>query len=78
MKELDLVIKKKGFIYTQVFKNELGYIYKQELNGSEIAFEVFYRKENTQFNCVSYPGDNAFGLWAWTVKNFDRALTYLK
>jgi len=78
MKELNLLIKKKGFIYTQAFKNEKGYIYKQQLNGIELGFEVFYRTENTKFNCISFPGDNAFGVWAWSVKTFDRALTFLK
>lgn len=78
MKELDLVINKRGFEYKQVLKNDIGYIYAQHFKNEIIAYEVFYRKENTQFNCISFPGDNSFGVWAWSCKSFDRALNYLK
>jgi hypothetical protein len=77
MKELELVIKKRGFVYKQVFKNDTGYIYEQIFNGNVIAYESFLRKENKMFNCISYPGDNAFGLWAWTCKTFERAKSYI-
>lgn len=77
MKDLDLVINKKGFTYKQVFKNETGYIYSQHLGDRLLGFEVFYRKENTQFDCVSFPGDESFGIWAWSVRTFDKAMIYL-
>lgn len=78
MKELDQVIKKRGFVYTQLFADTSGYIYRQDLNGVTVGFEVFKRKENTQFNCVSFPGDNAFGIWAFTTFTFERANEILK
>jgi hypothetical protein len=77
MKELDLVINKKGFVYTQVFKNDSGYVYEQKLNGRVIAFESFFRRENTMHGCISFPGDNAFGIWAWSCSTIERAISKL-
>lgn len=55
----------RGFVFTQIKKSEHAYIYKVETEVSE-HYETFFRKENTQFNCISYPSDKAFGTWAWT------------
>lgn len=63
----------KGFIFTQLKKSEYAYLYRVNLENSH-HFEVFKRKVNTQYNCVSYPSDKAFGIWAWTYKNIDKAL----
>ena len=73
MKELDKEIKKRGFVYIQEFAGTSGYVYRQVLNGVTVGFEAFLRKENKQFNCISFPGDCAFGIWAWTTKTLDRA-----
>lgn len=63
----------KGFIFTQIKKSEFAYIY--EVNtGSNIHYEVFKRKENSHFNCVSYPSNKAFGLWAYTYPTLEKAL----
>lgn len=63
----------KGFIFTQKNKSKAGYVY--EVNtGSTIHYEVFKRKENKQFNCISYPSDKAFGFWAWCCSDYERAL----
>jgi hypothetical protein len=77
MKELELVIKKKAFTYKQVYKSDVGYVYEQFLDDKSIGFETFFRKENTQFNCISFPGDEAFGTWAWSVKSIERAIDKL-
>lgn len=77
MKELDKIIKRRGFVYIQEFAGTSGYVYRQEFQNQVVGFEAFLRKENTQFNCVSFPGDNAFGIWAWTTKSLDRALSKL-
>lgn len=55
----------KGFIFTQIKKSKYAYVYKVS-NGAIIHYEVFFRKENNQFNCVSYPSSKAFGSWAWS------------
>jgi hypothetical protein len=74
MKQLEIIIKKNGFIYTQVFKNENGYVYSQEGYGKILAYEAFYHKENNHFNTVSFPGNEAFGVWAWSCHNLDSAI----
>jgi len=57
----------KGFTFTQIKKSEYGYIY--EVNTKDnIHYEVFYHKENTLYECVSYPSNKAFGVWAWTCR----------
>lgn len=56
----------KGFIFTQIKKSEYAYVYKVD-NGASVNYEVFFRKENTQFNCISYPSSKAFGIWAWSM-----------
>lgn len=63
----------RGFEFTQLRKNEKGYIYEVK-NDTKTHYEVFQRKENTQYGCVSYPGSKAFGLWAWTITNLESAI----
>lgn len=76
MKELDIKFtgrgEVRGAIFTQIAANEKGFIY-EVLNGDRHYYEVFKRKENTQFNCISYPSSKAFGNWAWTCASLDRA-----
>jgi len=72
MKELELEFTGKGqvrgFKFTQLKKNKKAYLYRVD-TGHLIMYEVFHRKENTRFNCISYPSNKAFGIWAWTYKN---------
>ena len=76
MKELQLKFigrgQVKGFIFTQLNKSEKAYIYKVD-TGSSTHYEVFKRKVNKQFNCISYPSDKAFGYWAWSCSTLRRA-----
>ena len=67
----------KGFEFTQLKKTDYGYIYAVD-KGESVHFEVFKHKENTQFNNVSYPKTRAFGVWAWTVGDFDKACEILE
>jgi hypothetical protein len=73
IKELSKHIKKNGFDYTQIEATDKGYIYSQSYEGEIIAYEVFERRINTYFECVSFPGNEAFGAWAWTYKNLETA-----
>tara|TARA_R110002049_G_scaffold286773_1_gene468592 strand:- start:264 stop:542 length:279 start_codon:yes stop_codon:yes gene_type:complete len=66
----------KGFKFTQVKKTKYGYIYKVDTKHT-IMYEVFKRKENNRFKCISYPTNKSFGIWAWTYKNLDSALDRL-
>lgn len=63
----------KGFRFTQINKSDLAYLYEVDCDGS-IHYEVFKHKENTQFNCVSYPKTNSFGVWAWTKGTLQEAV----
>lgn len=62
----------KGFIFTLQNKSEKAYIYKVD-TGSSSHYEVFKHKVNLQFNCISYPSDKAFGIWAWSCSTLERA-----
>lgn len=62
----------KEFIFNQIEKSEFGYIY--EVNtGTKKYYEVFKRKENDLYNCISYPNSKSFGIWAWTFGNLEKA-----
>ena len=66
----------KGFRFSQIRKTDKGFIYLVD-TGDTKYFEVFKRKENTMYDCISYPTDKAFRTWAWTVKYYDAALEKL-
>lgn len=63
-----------GFLFKQLAKSDKAYMYEVNDEG-RIQYEVFERRENTRFNCVSYPGTQAFGNWAWCYDSKDRALS---
>ena len=65
----------KGYLFQQLKITSYSYLYevKNDTTGV-IHYEVFKRIENERFNCVSYPTDKAFGLWAWNCNNLDRAI----
>lgn len=62
----------RGFVFTQLEKSAAGYIYAVN-TGDSIHFEVFKHKENNHFDCVSYPGDKSFGVWAWSYNTIEKA-----
>lgn len=67
----------KGFEFTQLKKTDYGYIYAVN-TGERVHFEVFKHKENTRYNCVSYPKTKAFGVWAWATDTFEHACEILE
>lgn len=69
----------KGYTFTRVMSNPRGYLYEvKDTTSGELHYEVFKRKENKQFNMVSYPGAKSFGKWAWSYKDFNLALVQYK
>jgi len=62
----------KGFKFTQIKKTKYGYIYLVE-DCKYSHYEVFKHKENKRFECVSYPSNKSFGIWAFTTKDINRA-----
>lgn len=75
-------IRKNGYDYYKITGIDgVGYIYEQKDNGKTVAFEVFEHRENKHFNCVSFPGNEAFGFWAWacrTLKEADKKLDTIR
>lgn len=65
----------RGWTFTQLEKCANSYIYERR-RGDLVYWEVFKRKINTQFNCVSYPSSKSFGKWAWCFGDKNKA--YLK
>lgn len=63
----------RGFKFSQIKKSEYAYLYKVD-TGDSILYEIFEHKENTHFNNVSYPSNKAFGLWAYTTSDYNRAI----
>lgn len=80
VKELEIVIIRGKKSYEQIRKSERAYIYKVTDTGTDhVYYEVFERRFNRRFKCISYPTDKAFGNWAWCVsrgKNHIAALDY--
>jgi hypothetical protein len=66
----------KGFVFTQLEKSTYGYVYKVN-TGDNIFYEVLCHKENKRYNCVSYPTNKAFGVWAWAYSNLEKAINKL-
>jgi len=67
----------KGFNFSQISKTNLGFLYEVDTNGS-IYYEVFQKRINRRFACVSYPTSRAFGIWAWTTTDIKRASNILE
>jgi hypothetical protein len=67
----------KGFKFTQLFASSAAFLYKV-CSGSSERYEVFLRKENTQFECISYPSSKAFGVWAWSFQTLEKAIERYK
>lgn len=86
VKELDEVIKgrgeMKGFTLTQLKRSYFAYLYEVlEEETCHKTYEVFRRRENAQFGCVSYPKSNGFGDSAYMGKTFrslDKAMAYFE
>lgn len=69
----------KGFKFIQKAKNDVAYLYEVHVTDVvECHYEVFEKRINTMFNCVSYPKANAFGVWAWCIFDYNRAVEKFK
>jgi hypothetical protein len=64
-----------GYMFRQLFESEKAFMYVLTYKETgNIHYEVFERRINQQFDCVSYPKSNSFGIWAWCIKDFNKAL----
>jgi len=67
----------KGYHFHQIHADDDGFIYQVTNHESDTNhYEVFKRKENTQFDCISYPSSKTFGIWAWTTQTLDEAFQF--
>ena len=89
LKELDDVIHGKGqtagFVYRKLKESAVGYFYEGISPEETKNWEVFYRKEQKESDFmlgdrevhmepkVMYPGNEAFGSWAWCFNDKARA-----
>lgn len=62
----------KGFRFTQIKQNQHAYIYQVD-DDHGIRYEVFQRKINKKWECVSYPKSKSFGIWAWSCMSLEKA-----
>lgn len=75
--------------FIQLEETENAYLYKREI-GSYVDYEVFLKKAGKSVKTIDgkitvvdimkekYPRANAFGQWAWSFKNIDRAYQKLR
>lgn len=63
----------KGFKFKQLLSSENGYLYEVTIEQTK-HYEVFKHKVNNKFNCVSYPKSKSFGIWAWCITDYNKAL----
>ena len=67
----------RGFKFRQICVTNRGFLY--EVNtGHMMYYEVFKKKVNTQYDCVSYPRSKSFGIWAWTTTDIKQAFNILE
>ncbi len=64
----------KGYRFRQLHKSGKAYMYEKTCDEGDTSYEVFKRKTNRRFQSVSYPKSNSFGIWAWDIRNYERAL----
>lgn len=64
-----------GFTLIKQYEDDKYYIYKKTNTefGYAAGYELFERRINTQFDCETVPGGEAFGVWAWQYPTFDMA-----
>ncbi len=64
----------KGYEFRQLEASDKAFLY--EVTNPETGtkhYEVFTKKVNTRFNCVSYPKSNAYGVWVWCIRDEEKA-----
>lgn len=66
----------RGFTFRRVLFNGYAYVYKVSGGSNRVYYEVFERKINPLYGVVRYPKSKAFGVWAKTTYDWDKALAY--
>lgn len=63
----------RGMVFKCIIANPQAFIYKVDNQGSEY-YEVFLHKIDARFGQVRYPRSKAFGVWAWSFTDLNRAM----
>ena len=63
----------KGYLFTQIRQTDKAFIYEVSSSGRK-HYEVFLKKVNHRFACISYPTSYAGGIWAWTYMSLETAI----
>ena len=77
MKPLKTKFEGKGEVklyeFTQIRQTDKAFIYEVS-SGDSKHYEVFEKKVNRRFACVSYTTSKAFGIWAYTKMTLESAI----
>jgi len=63
----------RGYKFSQISQTSRAFIYEVSY-GECKHFEVFKKRINSRFGCVSYPSSRGFGIWAWTYSTLNKAI----
>jgi hypothetical protein len=76
MKELPIEFTGKGevrdFRFRQLKRTENAYLYEVTTE-TGIHYEVFEHRVNSMYGTVTYPGSKSFGVWAYCIRDLQRA-----
>ena len=61
----------KGYTFRQLKESDYAFVYELSDETGFKHYEVFDKKINTQYDCISYPKSTSFGKWAWCFKHLD-------
>lgn len=90
MTPLPVFLRRNGFDYECINSGEKAYIYLQRYdkigNNEIIYYEVFKKTVVPDMTLggnfipehISFPGNEAFGVWAWTFRDKEKALLKFK
>lgn len=68
--------EKSGYFFNKLHESDSGFMYEISSNLSNTKhYEVFIKRINTQFDCISYPKSNSFGKYAWCYTDYNKAIT---
>ena len=62
----------KGYNFTQISQTDKAFLYEVSSGGGK-HYEVFLKRINHRFACISYPSSKGFGIWAWTYMDLESA-----
>ena len=82
MNTLPAILRKNGFQYNLLIEGNKTFLYEQEYTNEVKYYEVFKKviakettvKGNFIPEHIAFPGNEAFGNWAWTFRDKEKAV----